>query len=154
MARGRRERRPSAQARTGRGPAGHPEGVWSNYPGKQAILSILPPVDSRTVAKITGVPATTINVWINRALIPGVVVGQKGVIRQFDANLVTHLAIMAAFIRIGQGAPLASAAALIVMTSGDVSKDDLKLAMGDIHVPEHLLRRGVGALTARDFSLM
>jgi hypothetical protein len=77
-------------------------------------------VDAGTVMRIAEVPVGTLNAWINRALIPGVSNRAQGRARMFDLELVQHIAVMAALVRLGYGAPFASMAAGEALECPDV----------------------------------
>jgi hypothetical protein len=68
-------------------------------------------IDAAAVARITGVPIGTLNVWIQRGLVPGISVGTKGLAREFDLDTVLHIAVTVALVQLGYGAPFASMAA-------------------------------------------
>jgi hypothetical protein len=65
-------------------------------------------MDARAVAEAAGVGVATLNVWIQRGLIPGITVGARGRQRDFDLDTATHIMIMTEIIRLGFGAPFAS----------------------------------------------
>src|SRR6266576_2625685 len=67
--------------------------------------------DAAAVMRITGVAVGTLNVWINRNLIPGMTVGTQGRARLFDLHTVIHVAIVVALVRLGHAAPFAAQAA-------------------------------------------
>jgi hypothetical protein len=71
-------------------------------------------MDTQAVAEAAGVGVGTLNVWIQRRLIPGVTVGSRGRVsqpRDFDLDTAVHIAIMSELIRVGLTAPAASAIA-------------------------------------------
>jgi hypothetical protein len=104
--------------------------IGAEYPVQQPSLRDLPPVDARTAMQIAGVPVSTINVWINRGIIPGVGVGSQGRARSFDIDLVVHIAIMGVLVRLGYGAPFASWTAVNVIRQRDLSEPALLLVIG------------------------
>lgn len=65
-------------------------------------------MDARAVAEATGVEVGTLNVWVQRGLIPGMTVGARGRLRDFDVGMATHIAIITELLRLGIAAPLAS----------------------------------------------
>jgi hypothetical protein len=67
-------------------------------------------LDARATARVTRVAPSTFNVWISRGLFPGVTIGAHGRARAFSGNLLYHLAVTAALVRLGYGAPEASVA--------------------------------------------
>jgi hypothetical protein len=87
-------------------------------------------VDARTTAQITGIAASTINVWAGRGILPGVTIGEQGRARSFGANLVFHIAIMSALVRLGYGAPFASVAATETHMKGRPGMVGIKLVIG------------------------
>jgi hypothetical protein len=70
-------------------------------------------IDAAAVTRIAGVAVGTLNVWINRNLIPGVTVGAQGRARFFDLETVLHIAIMVALVQLGYAAPFASRGAYL-----------------------------------------
>src|SRR5215469_9511773 len=68
-------------------------------------------IDTDATARVAKVPAGTLNVWIQRRLLPGVQVGPRGRPRTFGLDDVMHIATMAALVRAGISSPLASEAA-------------------------------------------
>jgi len=68
-------------------------------------------MDTQAVAEAAGVGVGTLNVWIQRRLIPGVTVGPRGRVpqpRDFDLDTAIHIAVMAQLMRTGITAPTAS----------------------------------------------
>jgi DNA-binding transcriptional MerR regulator len=65
-------------------------------------------MDARAVAETAGVGVATLNVWIQRGLIPGMTVGARGRQRDFDLDTATHIMIMTEIVKLGFGAPFAS----------------------------------------------
>ncbi|MFL5268834.1 MAG: MerR family transcriptional regulator [Stellaceae bacterium] len=87
-------------------------------------------VDADAAARAAGVPVGTINVWIQRRLLPGVEVGSRGKSRSFSVDDVLHLAVMAALVRIGIASPLASAAAELCRRDNNWRKLNAVLTIG------------------------
>jgi hypothetical protein len=87
----------------------------------------LPTVDARTLEAIIGVPGSTVNVWINRRIIPGVAIGPKGRARRYKASLVFHLAIMSALARLGYDGWYTSSIAIQAHMRSDARKPGIKL---------------------------
>jgi hypothetical protein len=65
-------------------------------------------MDARAVAEVAEIAVGTLNVWVQRDLIPGMTVGARGRQRDFDLKTATDIVIMAALVRFGFGAPAAS----------------------------------------------
>jgi hypothetical protein len=65
-------------------------------------------MDAKAVAQAAGVAVGTLNVWVQRDLIPGMQPGARGRLRDFDVKTATHIAIMAELARLGIGAPTAA----------------------------------------------
>lgn len=65
-------------------------------------------MDARTVAATAEIDVGTLNVWVQRGLIPGMTIGARGRLRDFDLETATHILIMAQLVRLGMGAPFAS----------------------------------------------
>src|SRR5215469_16719857 len=65
-------------------------------------------MDARTVAQIAGIEVGTLNVWVQRNLIPGMTIGARGRQRHFDLDTATRILIIAELVRFGFGAPQAS----------------------------------------------
>jgi hypothetical protein len=66
-------------------------------------------MDARAVAQISGIEVGTLNVWVQRGLVPGMSIGARGRQRNFDLKTATSILIMAELGRLGFGAPMASA---------------------------------------------
>jgi len=64
-------------------------------------------MDARAVAEIADIEVGTLNVWVQRGLIPGMTIGARGRQRDFDLDTATHILIMAQLVRLGFGAPFA-----------------------------------------------
>jgi hypothetical protein len=60
------------------------------------------------ISRVTGTPVPTLNVWIQRGLIPWIEVGQQGKARSFTLDDVFHVACMAQLVSLGYAAPFAS----------------------------------------------
>jgi hypothetical protein len=65
-------------------------------------------MDARAVAQISGIEVGTLNVWVQRGIIPGMSVGARGRQRDFDLKTATHILIVSELVRLGLGAPAAS----------------------------------------------
>src|SRR5262245_60570776 len=65
-------------------------------------------MDARAVSEATGIGVGTLNVWIQRSLIPGMDIGARGRQREFDLDTATHILVMAELVKLGFGAPFAS----------------------------------------------
>ena len=65
-------------------------------------------MDARAVAEAAGIPVGTLNVWVQRGLIPGMKVGSQGRQRDFDLNTAIGIGIVGEFVRFGFDAPVAS----------------------------------------------
>ena len=65
-------------------------------------------MDARAVCQVAGIEVGTLNVWVQRGLIPGMNVGARGRQRNFALETATHILIMAELVRLGFGAPAAS----------------------------------------------
>jgi DNA-binding transcriptional MerR regulator len=85
-------------------------------------------VNAAAVTRITGVPIGTLNVWVQRGLIPGLNIGTRGVSREFTLDRVLHIAALAALVQQGHGAPFASIAA--VLAHGRFERPGAKLIIG------------------------
>lgn len=75
-------------------------------------------MDARTLSKVTGVQAGTINAWIQRGYVPGMDVVVSGRRRDFDLKAAIHVGIMAELMPFGFGAPLASLVAKYAIAGG------------------------------------
>jgi hypothetical protein len=64
-----------------------------------------------TAARAGGIEVGTLNVWIQRRLLPGVAVGASGKRRKFTLDDVMHVVVMAKLVQLGLASPIASAAA-------------------------------------------
>jgi hypothetical protein len=64
-------------------------------------------MDARAVAEVADIEVGTLNVWVQRGLIPGMTIGARGRQRDFDLDTATHILIMAKLVRLGFGAPFA-----------------------------------------------
>jgi hypothetical protein len=87
-----------------------------------------PEIDASAVQRITGVPVGTLNVWINRQLVPGVSGPARGKARFFDLDAVLHISAMAALVRLGYPAPFAAMAAMLAR--GRFDRPGAKLIVG------------------------
>jgi hypothetical protein len=85
-------------------------------------------IDATAVTRITGVQIGTINVWVQRGILPGISVGTKGLAREFDLDTVLHIAATATLVQLGFGAPFASMAA--AAAKGGFEKPGAKLVIG------------------------
>jgi hypothetical protein len=85
-------------------------------------------MDARTVAEIADIDVGTLNVWVQRGLIPGMKTGARGRQRDFDLDTATHILIIAHLVRLGLGAPLASVITHFLQTS--MSRDHKYLLFG------------------------
>jgi len=106
-------------------------------------------MDARTVAQIAGIEVGTLNVWVQRNLIPGMTIGARGRQRHFDLDTATRVLIIAELVRFGLGAPQASFIAktalhvgrlLIVKYSEDSTRPVISVYGGGADVswlPEH-----------------
>ena len=103
-------------------------------------------IDTGAVQRITGVPATTLNVWISRQLIPGVEGSTQGKTRFFNLDLVTHIAITAALVKLGYGAAFSSMAASEARSKG-VDRPGARLIIG----PPRRTAYGIGRTATIDF---
>jgi hypothetical protein len=65
-------------------------------------------MDSRTLSKATGMPAGTLNAWIQRGYVPRMDVEVSGRRRDLDLPTAIYIAIMTELVRLGFGAPFAS----------------------------------------------
>jgi hypothetical protein len=68
-------------------------------------------MDARSVAEAAGIGVGTLNVWIQRGSIPGMTTGSRGRLRDFDLDAATKVGLIAALVRLGLDAPVASQAA-------------------------------------------
>jgi|SRR5215471_16227788 len=68
-------------------------------------------MDAKWLAVTAGIAVGTLNVWISREYVPGIVADAPGRRRDFDINSAAHVAIMAELMRFGLGVSLASTAA-------------------------------------------
>jgi hypothetical protein len=68
-------------------------------------------MDARTVAELARIGVGTLNVWVQRGLIPGMSTGARGRQREFDDSIAIDVLIIAELVRLGWSAPLASAIA-------------------------------------------
>jgi hypothetical protein len=80
-------------------------------------------MDSRTLSKATGVPAGTLNAWIQRGYVLGMDVEVSGKRRDFGVGQAIQLGIMAELTRSGIGAPLAATCAVQAMAEFTMSKN-------------------------------
>jgi hypothetical protein len=64
-------------------------------------------IDAAAAERITGVKVGTINVWIQRNLVPGMSVGTQGIAREFSVDDVLHIALMGILGGLQFAAPLA-----------------------------------------------
>jgi hypothetical protein len=87
-------------------------------------------VDTATAARAAKVSVGTLNVWIQRDLLPGIEVGVRGRARSFTIDDVRHIAIMAALVRAGIASPLASRAAALARTVGRWNEPHCTLVIG------------------------
>ena len=65
-------------------------------------------MDARAIAELAGVGVGTLNVWVQRGLIPGMSTGARGRQREFDDVAATNVLLIATLVRLGWTAPLAS----------------------------------------------
>src|SRR4051812_7583613 len=65
-------------------------------------------MDARTLSRVTGVQAGTINAWVQRGYVPGMDVEVSGRKRNFDLETAVHIGIMAELMPFGFGASSAS----------------------------------------------
>ena len=65
-------------------------------------------MDAQAVAAAAGVAVGTLNVWIQRGLIPGMTIGSRGRQRNFDLKTAVGIGIIGELVRFGFDAPLAS----------------------------------------------
>src|SRR5580704_10977643 len=65
-------------------------------------------LDARSVAKAARVGIGTLNVWVQRGLIPGMVTGARGRQRDFDLDTATNVALIAELVRLGLAVAAAS----------------------------------------------
>jgi hypothetical protein len=104
--------------------------LGADYPtSRQPVLRELPPVATRAVVATSGIPISTVNVWINRGLFPWVQSGTPGRARHFSIDFAMHLAITGFLVRLGCGAAQASGAALDIMQE-DLGRPGLKAIIG------------------------
>jgi hypothetical protein len=68
-------------------------------------------MDARALSAATGVEVGTLNAWISRGYVPGIMPDAQGQRRDFDIDTAMHIGIMAALSLFGLGAPLASSTA-------------------------------------------
>src|SRR6476646_6972307 len=68
-------------------------------------------IDTDAVSRFAKIEPGTLNVWIQRHLLPGVSVRSSGQRRSFTLDDAMHIAIMAHLVRLGLASPIASAAA-------------------------------------------
>jgi hypothetical protein len=57
-------------------------------------------MDARTIARITGIPLGTLNVWSQRGLLPGLQTGVRGKRRDIDVPTATRIAILGEMLRL------------------------------------------------------
>jgi hypothetical protein len=65
-------------------------------------------INADTTARAAGISVGTLNVWIQRRLVPDVSVSASGKRRVFSIDDVMFISIMAALVRLGMASPLAS----------------------------------------------
>jgi hypothetical protein len=65
-------------------------------------------IDAAAVERITGVKVGTINVWIQRNLVPGMSVGTQGSAREFSVDTVLHISLMGILGGLQFAAPLSA----------------------------------------------
>jgi MerR-like DNA binding protein len=65
-------------------------------------------MDAKAVAEAAGVAVGTLNVWIQRGLIPGMTIGSRGRQRNFDLKTAVGIGIIGELVRFGFDAPFAS----------------------------------------------
>ena len=75
-------------------------------------------MDARSLAEAAGVSVGTLNVWVQRDLIPGVKIGARGRRRVFGLEAATSLLLIAELVRFGLSAPMASQIAAEVRNRG------------------------------------
>ena len=68
-------------------------------------------INTDAATRAAGLTPGTLNVWIQRRLLPGVSVGASGKRRFFNFDDVMHICIMSALVRLGIASPIASVAA-------------------------------------------
>lgn len=69
-------------------------------------------MDARAVAEIAEIEVGTLNVWVQRGIIPGMSVGTRGRQRDIDLETAIFILVMAELVKIGFGAPAASQVAM------------------------------------------
>jgi hypothetical protein len=104
--------------------------VGADYEIHQPCLAGVPPIDARTLQEISGIPLSTINVWIGRDLFPGVEPGTPGRARYFAADFAMHLVITGCLVRLGCAIAIASNFATHIMLSADLGRPGLKCLIG------------------------
>jgi hypothetical protein len=75
---------------------------------KEQSRSYIGCMDARSLAAAAGVNIGTLNVWVQRGLIPGMTIGTKGRQRDFDRETATGVLLLAELVQFGVGAPIAS----------------------------------------------
>src|SRR5258708_40110160 len=65
-------------------------------------------MDARAISEATGVGVGTLNMWIQRGLVPGMMIGARGRQREFDLDTATHILVMVEMVKLGFGATFAS----------------------------------------------
>jgi hypothetical protein len=63
-------------------------------------------IDAAAVERITGVKTGTMNMWVQRNLVPGMSVGTQGIAREFSIDAVLHVALMGVLGGLQFAAPL------------------------------------------------
>src|ERR1700731_3865227 len=102
-------------------------------------------MDARSLAETARVQVTTLNAWIHRGLVPGVSIGVRGHPRDFDIAAAVHVAVMTELVRLGIGAPGASAIA------SKHARDKQVLLLPDFSLPEgHVIHDAAAAALLRD----
>jgi hypothetical protein len=108
--------------------------IGSDYPVRQPVLQDCPPVDARAMVAISGIPISTLNVWVNRGLFPWAESATPGRARLFNIDFAMHLAITGFLVRLGLSAAVASNEALGIMQQ-DLGRPALKAIIGPIGGP-------------------
>ena len=68
-------------------------------------------MDARTLSRLVGTPAGTLNAWVQRYYVPGMGVNPRGRRRDFDLETAMHVAVMAELMPYGLGPEWAAEAA-------------------------------------------
>jgi hypothetical protein len=79
--------------------------------GCRTLLREVAEMDARTLSRIVGTPAGTLNAWVQRDYVPGMSVNPRGRRRDFDPETALHVAVMAELMPYGLGPEWAAIAA-------------------------------------------